>query len=129
MIQRATFRRRRRSANLRYRAQRGTVFGAELWEYLSRSGAATVPICDRRDIPLEAEQIIPQAAFGSNRVSNLTLACHRCNTLKGAQPIQSDLASRGRLGDPGAADQYFISPQGPLLSGRRRPSRNSLLGF
>ena len=154
MIRRAMFRRRRRSANLRYRAprfdhrtrqrgwlppslqsrvdnvaswliryrklapittihvesvrfdmqalenpdiegvqyQRGTLFGAELWEYLLEKWGCKCAYCDRQDIPLEAEHIVPKAAFGSNRVSNLTLACHTCNTLKNAQPIQSFLA-------------------------------------
>jgi len=35
--------------------------------------------------PLEIEHIIPKSRGGSNRVTNLTLACTPCNTQKGAQ--------------------------------------------
>jgi hypothetical protein len=35
------------------------------------------------DVPLEAEHIIPTSRGGTNRVSNLTIACHQCNQKKG----------------------------------------------
>jgi len=34
-------------------------------------------------VPLEVEHIIPKSRGGSNRVSNLTIACHDCNQRKG----------------------------------------------
>ena len=173
MTQRAMFRRRRRSANLRYRAprfnnrtrrlgwlppslqsrvdnvaswlaryrklapittiyvesvrfdmqalenpniegveyQRGTLFGAELWEYLLEKWGRRCAYCDRQDIALEAEHIVPKAAFGSNRVSNLTLSCHPCNTLKGAQPIQSFL-----IHDPKRVEYILAHTKKPLAA-------------
>jgi len=149
MIKRAMFRRRRRNANLRYRApkfdnrtrregwlppslqsrvdnvaswlnryrklapiasicvesvrfdmqalenpdiegleyQRGTLFGAELWEYLLEKWARRCAYCDEEDVPLEAEHIVPRVCGGSNRVSNLTLACRKCNQRKGSLPV------------------------------------------
>jgi 5-methylcytosine-specific restriction endonuclease McrA len=72
--------------------QRGTLFGAELWEYLLAKWGRQCAYCDRTNVPLEAEHIVPKAALGSNRVSNLTLACHTCNTRKAAQSIHTFLA-------------------------------------
>jgi hypothetical protein len=34
-------------------------------------------------VPLEVEHIVPKSRGGSDRVSNLTLSCHRCNQAKG----------------------------------------------
>jgi 5-methylcytosine-specific restriction endonuclease McrA len=36
----------------------------------------------------------PKARGGSNRISNLVLACVQCNTKKGAQPIEVFLAKQ-----------------------------------
>lgn len=36
-------------------------------------------------MPLELEHIVPKSLRGSNRVNNLTLACHPCNVRKGQQ--------------------------------------------
>ncbi|WP_424099890.1 HNH endonuclease [Moorena producens] len=35
--------------------------------------------------PLEVEHITPKSKGGSNRVSNLTIACRDCNQTKGNQ--------------------------------------------
>jgi hypothetical protein len=41
--------------------------------------------CHKTDVPLQVEHIVPRVRGGSNRVSNLTLACATCNTKKGRQ--------------------------------------------
>ena len=41
--------------------------------------------CGTENVPLQVEHIMPKARGGSNRVSNLTLACEPCNTKKGNQ--------------------------------------------
>ena len=41
--------------------------------------------CKKTDCPLEIEHLIPRSRSGSDRVSNLTLACHECNQAKGAR--------------------------------------------
>jgi hypothetical protein len=41
--------------------------------------------CGKRDVPLQVEHINPRGQGGSNRVSNLTLACDACNKAKGNQ--------------------------------------------
>jgi hypothetical protein len=67
--------------------QRGTLFGAELWEYLLEKWGRRCAYCDAAGLPLEAEHIVPKGCGGSNRVSNLTLACRKCNQRKGSQPV------------------------------------------
>jgi 5-methylcytosine-specific restriction endonuclease McrA len=67
--------------------QRGTLFGAELWEYLLEKWERKCAYCDAEGLPLEAEHIVPKGCGGSNRVSNLTLACRKCNQRKGSQPV------------------------------------------
>jgi 5-methylcytosine-specific restriction endonuclease McrA len=173
VIQRAMFRRRRRSANLRYRAprfdnrtrcedwlppslqsrvdnvvswlnryrklapitsiyvesvrfdtqalenpdiegleyQQGTLFGAELWEYLLEKWGRRCAYCDEEGIPLEAEHIVPKVCGGSNRVSNLTLACRKCNQRKGPQPVHLFLAN-----DPSRLARILSHTKKPLSS-------------
>jgi hypothetical protein len=45
----------------------------------------TVTTLRKRDVPFEIDHIRPRSRGGSNRVSNLALACHVCNTSKGNQ--------------------------------------------
>jgi 5-methylcytosine-specific restriction endonuclease McrA len=73
--------------------QRGTLFGYELREYLLEKWQRTCAYCDAQHIPLEIEHIIPRAKGGSDRASNLTLACRPCNLKKGCQDIQLFLAN------------------------------------
>lgn len=156
MLQRAMFRRRRRSANLRYRAprfdnrpkpkgwlppslrsrldnmtgwvkryralapvveasiehvrfdmqlmenpeisgveyQQGTLAGYELREYLLEKWGRKCTYCDAEGVPLQIEHIHAKARGGSNRVSNLTLACQVCNQAKAATPV--DVFLKGR---------------------------------
>jgi 5-methylcytosine-specific restriction endonuclease McrA len=68
--------------------QRGTLFGYELREYLLEKWQRTCAYCDAQHIPLEIEHIIPRSKGGSDRASNLTLACRPCNLKKGCKDIQ-----------------------------------------
>lgn len=73
--------------------QQGTLAGYELREYLLEKGHRTCAYCGKTDVPLEIEHIVPRSRGGSNRPSNLTLACRPCNVRKGNQPIEVFLAS------------------------------------
>ncbi|MEK7483743.1 MAG: HNH endonuclease, partial [Planctomycetota bacterium] len=44
--------------------------------------------CGKQGIPLQIEHIVPKSRGGSNRVSNLTLACEKCNSKKGTQTAE-----------------------------------------
>jgi len=64
--------------------QQGELFGYEVREYLLEKFGRKCAYCGKENIPdLEIEHIIPKTRAGSNRVSNLTIACKSCNLRKG----------------------------------------------
>lgn len=65
--------------------QQGTLLGYEVREYLLEHWGRRCAYCGAENIPLEIEHIIPKSRGGSNRVNNLTISCHKCNQMKGAQ--------------------------------------------
>ena len=65
--------------------QQGELAGYEVREYLLEKWRRVCAYCGATNVPLQIEHIIPKARGGSNRVSNLTLACAPCNTAKGTQ--------------------------------------------
>ena len=69
--------------------QQGTLQGYEVREYLLEKFQRQCAYCNAKNIPLEIEHIVPKSAGGSNRISNLALACHLCNQKKGSLPIQA----------------------------------------
>lgn len=72
--------------------QQGTRVGYEMREYLLNKWGRECAYCGAQNVPLQVEHIHPRAAGGSDRVSNLTLACQPCNQQKGAQDINTFLA-------------------------------------
>ena len=65
--------------------QQGTLAGYELREYLLEKWQRRCAYCQGDQVPLQIEHLTPRARGGSNRTSNLTLACERCNVKKGTQ--------------------------------------------
>ncbi|MBA3825563.1 MAG: HNH endonuclease, partial [Ktedonobacterales bacterium] len=65
--------------------QQGDLVGYEIREYVLEKFRRCCAYCGKTTVPLEIEHIIPKARGGSDRVSNLTLACHNCNQAKGTQ--------------------------------------------
>lgn len=63
--------------------QRGELFGYEVKEYLLEKWGRKCAYCGRENVPLEVEHVVPKSRGGTDRVSNLTLACHECNQRKG----------------------------------------------
>jgi 5-methylcytosine-specific restriction endonuclease McrA len=63
--------------------QRGELFGYEVREYLLEKWGRRCAYCGAEEVPLEIEHIVPRSRGGTDRVSNLTLACRRCNQAKG----------------------------------------------
>lgn len=68
-------------AHLEY--QQGELHGYLLREYVLEKWQRKCAYCDAHGVPLEIEHIVPTSRGGSNRASNLTLACHACNQRKG----------------------------------------------
>ncbi|WP_066424020.1 RNA-guided endonuclease IscB [Anabaena sp. 4-3] len=71
--------------------QQGELAGYEVREYLLEKWGRKCAYCDQEAVPLQIEHIHPRAKGGSNRVSNLTLSCQRCNTKKGTRSIDEFL--------------------------------------
>jgi 5-methylcytosine-specific restriction endonuclease McrA len=72
--------------------QQGTLAGYEVREYLLEMWGRTCAYCDAKNVPFQVEHIHRKARGGTNRISNLTLACGPCNTKKAARPIEKFLA-------------------------------------
>jgi 5-methylcytosine-specific restriction endonuclease McrA len=71
--------------------QQGELAGYEVREYLLEKFNRTCAYCDKQNVPLEIEHVLAKSNGGSNRVSNLTLACHPCNERKGNRDIHEFL--------------------------------------
>ncbi|CAK0772951.1 hypothetical protein CCP3SC1_60007 [Gammaproteobacteria bacterium] len=77
--------------------QQGTLAGYELREYLLAKFERTCAYCGKKDVPLQIEHIQPKTLGGSDRASNLTVACRPCNEKKAAQPVEKFLAGKPDL--------------------------------
>ena len=67
--------------------RQGTLLGYEVREYLLEKFGRKCAYCGKENIPdLQVEHIIPKSRpTGSDRISNLTIACKKCNNKKGTQ--------------------------------------------
>ena len=74
--------------------QQGTLAGYEIREYVLERDARCCSYCGAKDLPLQIDHVRPRSRGGSNRPSNLTLACGPCNQAKGAQPVETFLAGK-----------------------------------
>jgi 5-methylcytosine-specific restriction endonuclease McrA len=74
--------------------QQGTLAGYEIREYLLEKWERQCSYCGAKDIPLQVEHIVPRAKGGTNRISNLALACEKCNIAKGTQNIKDFLKKK-----------------------------------
>jgi 5-methylcytosine-specific restriction endonuclease McrA len=67
--------------------QQGELQGYELREYLLEKWHRQCAYCGKEGGPLQIDHIVPRAKAGTNRASNLTLACERCNRRKADQDV------------------------------------------
>jgi len=74
--------------------QQGELQGYEVREYLLKKWGRECAYCGKKDTPLEIEHIKPKSKGGSNRISNLSLACHDCNQTKGNSDIRDFLSQK-----------------------------------
>lgn len=82
----------REPGDLGCRVSAGHVGRYEVREYLLEKWQRQCCYCGAKDTPLNLEHIVPKAKGGTNRVSNLAIACVPCNTKKGARSIEEFLA-------------------------------------
>jgi 5-methylcytosine-specific restriction endonuclease McrA len=72
--------------------QQGTLAGYEVREYLLEKWGRKCAYCGAKDVPLNLDHAHAKARGGSNRVSNLVLACVPCNNKKAARDMREFLA-------------------------------------
>ncbi|MEV8252093.1 RNA-guided endonuclease IscB [Microbacterium sp. NPDC076768] len=88
--------------------QQGTLAGTNVREYLLAKWERACVYCGATDVPLNIDHIRARARGGSDRVSNLTLACIPCNQAKGAMPIEEFVT------DPARLHQIMAQAKAPL---------------
>ncbi|NEO10798.1 RNA-guided endonuclease IscB, partial [Moorena sp. SIO3I8] len=71
--------------------------GYEVREYLLEKWGRECTYCGKQSVPLQIEHIQPKSKGGSDRVSNLCLACEKCNQRKGNKPIEEFLKKKPSL--------------------------------
>jgi hypothetical protein len=74
--------------------QQGELPGYEVREYLLNKWERKCADSSVENIALQVEHIDPRAKGGSNRISNLCLACHSCNQKKETKNIEQFLAKK-----------------------------------
>ncbi|BAZ22739.1 hypothetical protein NIES4073_36260 [Kalymmatonema gypsitolerans NIES-4073] len=89
--------------------QQGTLHGYECREYLLEKWNRQCAYCGVKDVPLEIEHIQPKSKGGSDRISNLCLACHKCNQRKGNKDIKDFLK-----GKPEVLNRILKQAKAPL---------------
>ena len=89
--------------------QHGTLFGSEVRQYLLEKWDRTCSYCGTKDVPLQVEHIQAKANGGTDRVSNLCLACDACNKAKGGQDIRVFLTEK-----PDVLARLLAQAQAPL---------------
>ena len=77
--------------------QQGELAGYEVREYLLNKWDRRCAYCGDQNLPLQIEHIHPKSKGGSNRISNLALACEKCNLKKGTQDIKDFLKKKPEL--------------------------------
>lgn len=77
--------------------QQGTLAGYEVREYLLAKWNRKCAYCGVQNVPLNIDHIHPRSRGGSDRISNLALACIPCNQAKGATPVEEFLAGRPKV--------------------------------
>ena len=74
--------------------QQGTLFEYDVREYLLEKFDRKCVYCGAEGVPLNIDHVVPRAKGGSNRVSNLALACVDCNQKKGARSLEDFLKGK-----------------------------------
>ncbi len=78
--------------------QQGELAGWEVRQYVLAKWHYRCAYCGKQEVPFELDHIVPRSHHGSDRVSNLALACHACNQAKGDRTAEE-------FGHPEVQDQ------------------------
>ena len=94
--------------------QQGTLLGYEVREYLLEKWGRKCVYCGAENTPLEIDHIHPRSKGGSDRVSNLAIACHDCNQAKGNRPVEQFLSACTKAKAPERVRKILAQAKAPL---------------
>ena len=77
--------------------EQGELAGYEVREFLLFKFDRTCIYCGAKDNRLEIEHLLPKSQGGSNRISNLGIACRNCHQKKGNRDLREFLAQKPDL--------------------------------
>ncbi|WP_326644028.1 RNA-guided endonuclease IscB [Streptosporangium sp. NBC_01755] len=77
--------------------QQGTLAAYEVREYLLARWGRACAYCGASGVPLNLDHLHPHSRGGSNRLSNLVVACIPCNQAKAATLVEEFLADRPKV--------------------------------
>ncbi|USY22572.1 RNA-guided endonuclease IscB [Nocardiopsis exhalans] len=77
--------------------QHGTLHGFEAREYLLAKFDRACVYCGATNLPLNIDHVRPRSRGGSDRVSNLVLACIPCNQAKGNELVEEFVTNQRTL--------------------------------
>ena len=81
--------------------QQGQLQGYLLREYLLQKWQRQCAYCKASGVPLQVEHLIPKSRGGSDRASNLVIACDPCNKRKGTRTAEEfgypDIQAQARV--------------------------------
>lgn len=89
--------------------RQGMLAGYELREYLLEKWGRKCMYCDKEGVPLQVEHIHARANGGTDRPSNLGVACQACNQKKAARDIKEFLEK-----DPARLAKVLAQAKRPL---------------
>ncbi|MEU8837846.1 RNA-guided endonuclease IscB [Streptomyces roseus] len=99
-----------------------TCAGFEIREFLLAKWNRSCAYCGAERVPLNIEHVRPRSGGGSDRLSNLVLACVTCNQAKGTSPIEEFLADR-----PACLERVIAQLRRPLHDAAAMNSTRLLL--
>jgi 5-methylcytosine-specific restriction endonuclease McrA len=81
--------------------QQGQLQGYLLREYLLAKWQRQCAYCQTSGVPLQVEHLVPKSRGGSDRASNLVIACDACNKRKGTRTAEEfgypDIQAQARM--------------------------------
>lgn len=77
--------------------QQGTLKGYEVREYLLEKWGRSCAYCQAQDVPMQIDHIVAKSKGGSDRISNLCLACKKCNQSKGNHSVEEFLKKKPEI--------------------------------
>ena len=106
--------------------QHGTLFGYEVREYLLEKYGHICQYCGGAsgDDILEVEHMISKHNGGTDKIKNLTLACHRCNQDKDSMNLDQWLKFLKSMPNPSTLDKKRIECITKFLEGKPLVGKN-----